>query len=112
MPINSLGSASFMDHAQTRAESLSKTKTDETDEKLLAVCKEFESIFVNMMLKTMRGTVNDEASLIPKSEGTKMFEQMQDEEMSKKLSLEGSGFGLSDTLYDHMKASKAYRKNV
>jgi peptidoglycan hydrolase FlgJ len=111
MPVNNLGTSSYVDLNKNRAENLSRVSEDAENEKLLEVCREFESIFVNMMLKTMRGTVDDESSLVPKSEGTKMFEQMHDEEMSRKLSLQGAGFGLADTLFNHMKASKAYRQN-
>lgn len=112
MPISSLGSTSYMDLNQNKVETLGRVDASKAeDEKLLEVCRDFESIFVNMMLKTMRGTVDDEDSLIPKSEGTKMFETMQDEEMAKKLSMEGSSLGLAETLYSHMKASRAYGQN-
>lgn len=112
MPINGLISNSYSDYTQNKAESLSKVDTaNAEDKKLLEVCQEFESIFVNMMLKAMRESVNDEDSLIPKSAGTEMFESMRDEELAKQMTMgkTNSGFGLADTLYSQMKASKAYR---
>lgn len=112
MPINGLISNSYSDYNQNKAENLSSLDVSKAEnEKLLEVCQEFESIFVNMMLKAMRGTVDDEDSLIPKSAGTEMFESMRDEELSKQMTMgsTNSGFGLADTLYSQMKASKAYR---
>lgn len=110
MPIERISSNSYDELIKNRVDNLSKVDTVNTeDEKLMEVCRDFESIFVNMMLQTMRGTVDDENSLIPKSQGTKTFESMRDEELARQMSMEGSGFGLSETLYNQMKASKAYK---
>ena len=111
MPINS-ASMPYLDLSKIQTQRVENIKPEtEEDKKLKDVCNDFESIFVNMMLKTMRGTVDDGESLIPKSAGTKMFEEMRDQELASKLSKEGSGFGLSDLLYKQMKVSKAYKQN-
>lgn len=71
------------------------------DEKLKSVCKEFESIFLNMMMKQMRATVQ-KSDLIPSSMGTEVFEGMLDEKLMEEAS-KGRGFGLGDSLYNQMK---------
>lgn len=112
MPINGLNSMTATNINVSNAESLSNVSVESAeDEKLLQVSREFESIFVNLMLKSMRGTLNQEDSIIPKGQGTKMFEEMYDQEISKEMSLNGSGIGLAETIYTQMKASKAYSQN-
>jgi len=69
-------------------------------EKLKKVCEDFEAIFVNMMLKSMRGTVG-ESDFIKKSHAREMFETMLDEEMSNKISA-GEGIGIAKMLYNNL----------
>lgn len=72
------------------------------DEKLMETCKEFEAIFINMMLKEMRKTVPD-GGLIEKSTGTKIFEDMYYEEVAKNISDKDDGIGLAKMLYEQFK---------
>lgn len=75
------------------------------EERLKEVCEDFEAIFVNMMLKSGRETVN-EGGLIEKSNGTKMFEGMYDEELASIISkTEDGGMGIGKMLYEQMKLS-------
>ncbi len=81
---------------------------DET--KIKEVCKQFESIFVNMLFKEMRKTVQ-EGGLTEKSNARETFEGMLDEEMAKKIT-EAGGIGLADMMvknflnkYDQAEAS-------
>ena len=72
------------------------------EERLKEVCEDFEAIFVNMMLKSGRSTV-DEGGLVEKSAGTKMFEGMYDEELSSIISkTDEGGMGIGKLLYEQM----------
>lgn len=74
-------------------------KAQETGDlkKLRETAQDMESMFVNMMFKSMRSTV-DTSGLIEKSYGREVFEDMYYEEVSNKLS-KGKGLGLSDMIY-------------
>lgn len=83
-------------------------KTDRVkDAKYLAqvknVSREFESIFLNYMLQQMRKTVPEDA-LTGNSPAKDIFQGMQDEQLSKELSMAG-GIGLASMIYSQL-ASK------
>ncbi len=65
--------------------------------KLYQQCSEFESIFVNMMLKAMRATV-DKSGLIDGGQTEDIFSDMLYDEYSKTMS-KSAGFGLADAVY-------------
>ncbi len=67
-------------------------------EGLRAASKEFEAIFVYQMISAMRQTIG-ENTMMPKSNGEKIFEGMLDEEWSKKLAGTNGPGGLSELLY-------------
>ena len=69
-----------------------ESKTKEL-EKLKKACGDFESIFMNQMLKEMRKTVN-KTKLIHGGQAEEIFSDMLDQERSKKMSI-----GLGDILY-------------
>lgn len=74
---------------------------DKKDEKQLKeVCKEFESIFLNMMYKQMKATVV-KSELIPQDSGRDIFESMLDDKLMEDAS-KGRGIGLSDVLYKQL----------
>lgn len=81
-----------------------KSKQIETadDKKLMEVCRDFESVFLYMVMKEMKGTV-EEGGLVEKSQGTKMFEDMYLEELSKEAVKEDSGLGLAQMMFDQLK---------
>ena len=72
----------------------------EDPEKLMGVCQQFESVFLNMMLKQMRSTVID-GGLTEKSQARDIFESMQDEKLAEEIS-KGKGIGLAQYLYKQM----------
>lgn len=82
-------------------DALKKAAETGDDKRLKEACQEFESVFLNMMLSTMRKTIPD-GGLVEKSQGTKTFETMLDEEYAKSLSKAG-GIGLGDMLFAQMK---------
>ena len=67
-------------------------------EALRESAKQFEAVFVHQMISAMRKTVS-ESSLMPKSNGQKIFEGMLDEEWSKKLVNKSGPGSLSEILY-------------
>ena len=72
--------------------------------KLREAANEFEAIFVQQMLKTMRKTSLD-SDLIPKSEGEKFFRSMLDEHYAILASKSGR-LGLGDMIYNQLKSNK------
>lgn len=80
---------------------INKAMKDKDTKKLKKACKDFESIFVNMLLKNMRNTVS-ESDMVKKSHAREMFEGMLDEEISKNIS-NGDGIGIADILYENLK---------
>lgn len=73
-------------------------KKDKEDEALKEVCRQFESIFLSMMLKQMRRTVPD-GGLIEKSLGTEIFEEMYIDELSEEATKNDS-LGIAKMLYE------------
>jgi Rod binding domain-containing protein len=76
--------------------SLSGPKTH-SDAELREVSKNFETIFMQMMLKEMRNSVA-KSSLLGNSQATEIFESMHDEQLSKQLASSG-GIGIGDLIY-------------
>lgn len=81
---------------------LEKAKETGDTDQLRKACNDLESVFINMMMKTMRSSsIEEEDSLFKKSESEKMFEGMLDEEYASKMSKAG-GIGIADMLFDQM----------
>ena len=82
---------------------------EKDDKKLRETCQEFESMFVNLMLKEMRKTI-PESDFMPQSFATQTFEEMYDEEIAKSVS-KGKGIGIADAMYRQMsyQLSKQYK---
>lgn len=88
--------------ADVRFEEALKNATKSGDDKeLKKACQELESVFLNMMLSTMRKTI-PEGGLFEKSQASKTFESMLDEEYAKSLSKSG-GIGLAKVLEKQLK---------
>lgn len=83
------------------AKQIENLNANEDDEKLMETLREFEGIFINMMLKEMKNTVPD-SGLVEKSQGTKIFEEMHMEELSKEMS-KGDGIGIAKMMYEQFK---------
>ncbi|MBS1256833.1 MAG: Peptidoglycan hydrolase FlgJ [Deltaproteobacteria bacterium] len=78
-----------------------KGKTD--DARLREAANEFEAIFIQQMLKTMRKT-SLESDLIPKSEGEKIFRSMLDEQYAR-LSAKSGSLGLGEMIFQQLKTN-------
>ena len=78
-----------------------KGKTD--DAKLREASNEFEAIFIQQMLKTMRKT-SLESNFIKKSEGEKIFRSMLDEQYAI-LSAKSRRLGLGEMIYQQLKSN-------
>ena len=72
---------------------------------LREVCEEFESLFVKMMLDSMRATLSDD-TLIPKNSGEKLFEDKLYDEYAKSMS-KTADLGIADMMYDQLSAGSA-----
>ena len=78
---------------------------DKGDNKeLLKACKDFEGIFLNIVLKQMRATI-PESNLFGGGLDREIFESMFYEELSNKIA-EGGGVGLASELYRSIILSK------
>ena len=75
---------------------LASPGTSKTNKQLKSLSKQFESIFVHQLLKSMRSTV-PKAGLFD-SHATNMYESLHDEEMAN-LMTEQKGIGLAEIIY-------------
>ena len=80
-----------------------KTKGVSEDTKLREAANEFEAIFIQQMLKSMRKTSLD-SNLLPKSEGEKIFRSMLDEQYAV-LSAKSGSLGLGEMIYQQLKSN-------
>ena len=79
------------------------------DEKeLKALAQQFESIFVNQLLKSMRETLPKEGLL--SSFSVDMYESMFDQEVAGEMS-RGKGMGLADVLYTQLSRMNAAKQD-
>ena len=70
-------------------------------EELKKLAKQFESIFVNLLMKSMRETVPKEGML--SSFSMDMYQSLFDEEVANVMSeSKGKGIGLADVLYNQL----------
>lgn len=75
-------------------------KQTEDPKKLMDVCREFESIFINMILKQGRAGIKSDG-LTEKSYARETFEEMQDEQLAQHMA-KGQGVGLAQELYKQL----------
>lgn len=80
--------------------SLTGDKHKTGKEKLEILAKEFEAIFINQMLKTMRSTIN-KSGLIDGGSAEEIFTSMQDEEMARQMAFSQQN-GLSTALVEQL----------
>lgn len=79
-------------------------RTDAPDPELLEAAQEFESLLLHMVLRAMRDTVPENEMF--GSQRTKMWEGLQDEEMSRAMARQG-GLGLADVIARQLDDSAA-----
>lgn len=68
---------------------------------LKAVAQQFESMFLSLIMKSMREATDVMASDLENSYQTKFYRDMHDQQMSLSLSQNG-GFGLAEVLYEQL----------
>ncbi len=79
---------------------LSGPKTHSDDE-LKKVSKNFEAIFMRMLFKEMRNTVQ-KSGVMGNSQALEFFESMRDEQLSENLASAG-GLGIGNVIYQRLK---------
>lgn len=87
---------------------------EENQEGLKKAATAFEGIFINLLFKEMRKTVNQEEGILPPSHTQSIFQEMLDEEISGQLSKQGA-FGIADSVvktYGKTMESKAVKTEV
>ncbi len=72
---------------------------------LRAVAQQFESMFISLIMKSMRDATDVMESDLENSYQTKFYRDMYDQQMSLTVSQEG-GFGLADVLYEQLMESQ------
>lgn len=79
-----------------------QAKGENSDEALRAVSQQFEAMFLQMIMKSMRDATNslNEDSLL-NTQYTEQFQEMHDEQLVQNLSMQG-GLGLSEVLYQQL----------
>ena len=70
-------------------------------EALKAVAQQFESMFLGLIMKSMRDATDVLASDLENSYQTKFYRDMSDQQLSLSMSQNG-GFGLADVLYEQI----------
>jgi len=92
------GAASGAPQVQGTGARVADSSPIDRESKLYEQCSEFESIFVKMMLKQMRATVDKSDSVISGGWAENIYQDLLDDEYSKTMS-KNAGFGLADQLY-------------
>lgn len=80
-----------------------ETKGVSDDTRLRESANEFEAIFIQQMLKTMR-KATFESDLLPKSEGEKVFQSLLDEQYAQ-ISAKSGSLGLGEMIYQQLKTN-------
>ncbi len=83
------------------SDAIDKAMNDKDTKELKKACVEFESYFLQLMLKEMRNTVTSKDGALPKGQEEQMFQEMLDEENSKNIA-SGRGIGLADMMFRQM----------
>ncbi len=98
--IHSSLSANFLLKQNQNLDQLREQKVKQEKE-LQEVSSQFESLFVNQLLATMRDSI-PESDLLPDSHGEKVFHSMLDREYAKIVS-KSNGLGLGKMVYEELK---------
>mgnify|MGYP003623366680 CR=1 FL=1 len=73
---------------------------EQLEKKVRQVAEDFVSVFMNQVMKSMRSTVQENTAMHGDN-GEKFFQEMLDTEQSKTLA-KGSGYGLTELVYESM----------
>ncbi len=105
--------SSRADREAERAEAVRTGKSasyspDQLEKKVREVAEDFVSVFMNQITKSMRSTVQENPEMHGDN-GEKFFQDMLDSEYSKSMA-KGSGYGLTDLIYESMMSSYRVRE--
>ncbi len=78
--------------------------SDKEDAKLKQACQDFEAVFVNQLLQSMRKTVA-KSELFGDSREEETYQEMMDWEVARSVAKQGSA-GIADMLYRQLKADQ------
>lgn len=87
--------------------------TEDKDEAIRKVAQQFESMFIHMMLKSMRdaNAVFEEGSLFSSNE-TEFYRDMHDQQLSLSLAHSTNSIGIADAMYRQMTSQFANQLNT
>ena len=74
--------------------------SDEDNRRAREACTEFEALFINMMLKELRSTVN-KSGFMDGGKAEELYTGLMDTQMSRDIAAQG-GIGLAEVLYRQM----------
>ena len=86
-------------------------KNGENAEGLAKAAQEFEAVFLNQLLKSMRATV-PENEFFNSNGPTKFYQQMYDAEMAKGLSTGHTGMGIADLIIQQFESTLTAEESV
>ena len=89
--------------------SLRKEASENAEEAIAPVAKQFEALFLQMMLKSMRAGVPEGGLFSDNS--TKMYEEMLDSQLSVTLSEQG-GIGMAESISAQLQGSQTKTPNA
>ncbi|WP_024655019.1 rod-binding protein [Borrelia hispanica] len=90
-------------------EKVEEINQNKNDNKLYEAALEFEAIFVNQMLKSMKNSLNKENNLINGGQTEEIFEDMIYSERAKQIA-KSKSFRLADVIYNQIKTTNNLRK--
>jgi flagellar protein FlgJ len=82
---------------------LDKALAEKDEKKLRKVCSDLESVFINMMFKQMRSTIQ-KSDLMGGGMAQEMYEDMLYESYAEEIA-KGKGIGIGDLLYKQLAKS-------
>ena len=81
-------------------EKVGDNKINMEKQRLKEACKEFEAIFIEYLLHTMRRSI-PKADLFKRENAEKIYTSMFDQKIAEKIA-RTEGFGISDMLYEEL----------
>jgi len=81
-------------------EKVDNNKIDLERQRLREACKQFEALFIEYMLKTMRRSI-PKAGLFKRENAEKIYTSLFDQKVAERIA-ESKGIGISDILYKEL----------
>ena len=96
----------FGEQAATLSETQKTPELKKDDpEKLKSACQDFEALLLNMMMKQMKDSI-PKSGLLGDSYGSKMYDSMFYEELTKNIAHGKNNLGIGDYLYNELTRNK------